>query len=382
MTRQRLVRRGVSLIEAVVALAVLAFGMLGVAGLQGTLRGNADGARQRTEALRIAQSRIETRRSFSTLPAGGGIAYAGIVDRSAVTVDGKNATFTIVEEVTDVGGATDPRRKALTVQVSWADRTGVAQTVQLATVIAGMAPEHAAVVTVPATSTAVQLSRGRHAGVPRAAVDQGDGTSRFVPPGAPADTAWVFSNISGWIVETCTLGTCTPAELQLLSGFVRFAALGGEPSTSEARNPTGVRIPGVIVAVTLTDPVAIVACYIDEPIGQNYTEYFCALPVNAGSKLWSGRSELTGLGPLATNISDVTAGPLRVCRYTTLRNNAAQVPPLPNAEHPYNYAAVVGSLANQNFLVMSGGDNITAFACPDDPATPPTGRTWHHQPAS
>jgi hypothetical protein len=325
---------------------------------------------------------IEARRSFSTLPAGGGIAYADIVDRSAVTIAGTNATYTIVEEVTDVGGATDPRRKTLTVQVSWADRTGAAQAVQLATLVAGVAPEHAAMVTVPATGTAVQLSRGRHAAIPREAVHHGVGTSRFAPPGAPAGTAWVFSNVSGWIVETCTLGTCgTPADLRLLSGFVRFAALGGQPSTAEARNPTGARIPGVNVVTTLTDPVATVACYADEPVGQNYTEYFCALPVNAGSKRWSGRSELTALGPLAASIADATAGRWRVCRYTTLsRNNGVQAP---NIGHPYNYAGVAGPLTNQNFLVIEAGNGtLPAYDCPDDAATPPTGRTWHHQPAS
>jgi hypothetical protein len=136
----------------------------------------------------------------------------------------------------------------------------------------------------------------------------------------------------------------------------------------------------VNVVATLTDPVATVACYADEPVGQNYTEYFCALPVNAGSKLWSGRSELTGLGPLATSVADATVGRWRVCRYTTLRNNAAQVPPLPNSEHPYNYLDVAGPLANQNFLVIEAGDGTLNYDCPNDAATPPIGRTWHHQP--
>ncbi|MDP1533833.1 MAG: prepilin-type N-terminal cleavage/methylation domain-containing protein, partial [Rubrivivax sp.] len=44
-------QQGVSLIEAVVALAVLAFGMLGLVGVQATLRGNADIAKQRAEAV-------------------------------------------------------------------------------------------------------------------------------------------------------------------------------------------------------------------------------------------------------------------------------------------------------------------------------------------
>ena len=51
--------RGVSLIEALVALAVMAFGLLGVVGMQSTLRVNADVSRQRAEAVRMAQEKME-----------------------------------------------------------------------------------------------------------------------------------------------------------------------------------------------------------------------------------------------------------------------------------------------------------------------------------
>ena len=56
--------RGISLIEAMVALAVMAFGTLGVLGVQTTLRLNADIAKQRNEAVRIGQETIEAARSF------------------------------------------------------------------------------------------------------------------------------------------------------------------------------------------------------------------------------------------------------------------------------------------------------------------------------
>jgi Tfp pilus assembly protein PilV len=51
--------RGVSLVEAMVALAVMAFGMLAEVGVQTTLRLNADVAKQRSEATRIAQETLE-----------------------------------------------------------------------------------------------------------------------------------------------------------------------------------------------------------------------------------------------------------------------------------------------------------------------------------
>lgn len=61
--------RGVSLIEALVALAVMAFGMLGVVGMQSTLRFNSDVSKQRSEAVRIVQETVEQRRNFSTISA-------------------------------------------------------------------------------------------------------------------------------------------------------------------------------------------------------------------------------------------------------------------------------------------------------------------------
>ena len=56
--------RGLSLIEAMVAFAVMGFGMLGVLGIQATLRNNADQAKQRTEAVRIAQEALESWRAL------------------------------------------------------------------------------------------------------------------------------------------------------------------------------------------------------------------------------------------------------------------------------------------------------------------------------
>ena len=49
---KRPIPRGVSLIEAIVAMAVMAFGMVAIVGLQGTLRQNSDIAKQRSEVER------------------------------------------------------------------------------------------------------------------------------------------------------------------------------------------------------------------------------------------------------------------------------------------------------------------------------------------
>ncbi len=63
----RRAQRGVSLVEAIVAMAVMAFGMMAIVGLQTTLRANSDVAKQRSEAVRIAEEAIETARAFSLM---------------------------------------------------------------------------------------------------------------------------------------------------------------------------------------------------------------------------------------------------------------------------------------------------------------------------
>ena len=79
--------RGVSLIEALVALAVMSFGMLGVVGMQATLRYNADVSKQRSEAVRLAQEEVERWRSFSVLaPTAGQLAYQDINTAAAAAV--------------------------------------------------------------------------------------------------------------------------------------------------------------------------------------------------------------------------------------------------------------------------------------------------------
>ena len=94
MNARRHGARGVSLIEALVALGVMAFGMMALLGLQSTLRGNADVARQRAEAVRIAQESIEDWRAFGAIETAVGIVdYAEIVSDGPVDIAGVNASY-------------------------------------------------------------------------------------------------------------------------------------------------------------------------------------------------------------------------------------------------------------------------------------------------
>ena len=112
--------RGVSLVEAMVALAVMAFGMLTVVGVQSTLRLNGDIAKQRTEATRIAQESLEQSRAFEVIDSAdatpGQLAWEGIVNGTySVTPPNTNTTYTVRRVVTTLA---EPQTKTVRVEVT------------------------------------------------------------------------------------------------------------------------------------------------------------------------------------------------------------------------------------------------------------------------
>ena len=374
-------QRGVSLIEAVVAMGVMAFGMLAVVGLQVTMRATGDLSKQRAEAVRIAQASIEDWRAFVSLETTAGVVdYQDIVSDGPSNLVGINATYATSRTVT-VWGTGSPPMKTLQVVVAWADRTGEMQTVQLSSVIAGIAPELAGSLALPPSGVPGRQPLGRNPGVPLTAKDLGSGRSGFVPPQQSGGTvAWVFNNTTGLIVGICTAsgvsdsnlltqviiaGCATATQAQLLSGYVRFAAAGA-PSASEAEAPSGVALnldismaPGptsgteTLTATCFDDAAAVAAAGIPGAA----VSYYCAI-VSSTVGTWAGRSRVA---PLGWTIADSGADNFKVCRYTTLASDSGPK----NIAHPLDYtesgSAAFGSLTNQNFLVIAA-----AFGCPTD----------------
>lgn len=391
--------RGGSLVEALVALAVLALGAAATIGLQGELRVGADVARQRAEAVRLAQEVIEAARAFDALtPATGRTAYADLVTATPATIAGetRNTSFTLTRTVAD-GAAppSSPRLKTLAVDVAWHDRRGEPHAVALRTAVAAIPPELSGLLAVPRHGPSPRLPSGRHPAIPIEAVDLGT-TSRFEPPPAddPAadpDVAWTFDNRSGLITSRCDArGECTATAAWLLAGHVRFATGATPPTAADAELPPGPhgmtvgQLAAVRIVVERTAPVADrVACRVQRRA--DHLGYFCALPVAGDARAvprWSGRSLVVGL-PLAGAVHEARADAFRICRYTRERRHA-EVPAIANHDHPLDYAGVTEPLGQQNFLVIRAGDGAQPFDCPDDdPASVwVDGRTWHHQPAA
>lgn len=375
--------RGVSLIEALVAFAVLGFGMLGVVGIQTTLRANGDHAKQRSEAVRIAQEALEDWRAFSVLNATVGHArtYTDIDSAPAANVAGytTNTTYQLTRTVSE---SVPPGSKTLVVDVSWTDRSGVAQSIRMASLVSQIAPELAGSVVSPAGAAGTRDPLGRHPGVPPQARDFGNGRSGFVPPQPGGGTVgWRFDNVTGLFV-TCTssvadnslltsesqITACGTQNSLLVTGYLRYATRLVQPTSSDVTdaNATGDGAGNYParpdMALVQTEPSALAgtrSCFVSARSGLSYRSYFCGAAVPTGSPVWGGRVELRDRSSfeIAEDAVDDDEDRYRVCRYFVTDP----------------YADVRQPLYEQNYVVIRAGDDSTAFTCP-------TPATWVHQP--
>ncbi len=256
-SRLRRVARGIGIVEALVSLLVLALGMMSFAALQARLRLNSDVAKQRSEAVRLAQEDVENFRALGTLAADGTIAnnfaYAGITaGATARQITGSNATFTLTRQVADApraSGVTDATMKNLVVTVTWDDRSGGQQTVTLRAIISRSDPAVAASLALPANGSPVRDLLARDIQIPIPSKNLGDGTSA-IKPLSGGNVAYVFNNESGLVTQRCVGGslattvtnnlstgvlagaTCTSISAYLVSGFVR-TSLASSPNATD-----------------------------------------------------------------------------------------------------------------------------------------------------
>ncbi len=348
--------RGVSLIEALLALVVMSLGMLAVVGVQATLRSNGDLSRQRAEAVRLAQEGIETWRTFTSVtPVAGQVDYSDIASDlllgEDVTPALANATYMRTRTVAPDPPNGSPPLRTLSSTVRWVDRAGEAQTVQLFTSIARIAPALAASLSVPANGAPARQPLGRHAAIPRGAITQSDGTSIFTPPltAGLLTTTLIFNNLTGLI--TCIqegVATCTPAYVgQLVTGYVGvppastgFTLRIDYVSVGTASNTIADLDPPRTAAYNRTEQ-----CFVAAPAlidGATVTEYYCVVRLDASNavpKPWSGQLVFDPGAAFAVTTAAV-AGPttqLRACRYDGV--NAS-------------YVDITRSLSDQNLLLQ------------------------------
>jgi len=408
--------RGVALIEALVALLVMAFGMVAVAGLMTTMRRSADVAKQRGEALRIAQQQMETWRDYSVLssPTSNQRDYTTNISTSLPNPKPTlgNATYTLTPLVTPMDGSASDAYRTVTMTITWADRAGVTQTVSTDSAIARVDPTLAGSLAIAPTYTATQRPPDGKSSLPPDARDLGGGKSvAFRQPSQPgsATVALVFNNISGVITSRCTVPAGTPTDqihtsanltscedtnAFALWGYVNFA--GASPLTSANLASSiaatyALPLDMTMVAIPSATSAPAHECFDDGPADatdprtstQTTVSYLCVVtPVAVEVKTttgptgtttvynWAGGSYTkTAATPTATSAATTTTA-------TTAwfgRLNVGDIIPasgtstwqicrysgdydgngvISNGEHPLDYRVVEGALGNQNFLVI------------------------------
>ena len=340
---------GFTLIEALIALLVMAFGMLAIAGFQINLSRNSDVAKQRAEATRLGQEQIEQLRSFATF-AGYGALTSGNDNVST------NATF--ARSWTFSGTAADPQR-TLTVNVGWTDRANEAQTISLFTVIAEADATEAGGLAVPAIENGIlRRPLARNINIPVPAVQLGGtniGKSKMQWGGSSG--GWlVFSDASGDVIRKCASepgdetnlddpSLCETLVAYLLTGFINDGSFNNS-------------WPWTLTGATLTNTLNVIGfeCFLSDATDPNngspiagFKFYSCLIqptdhdgdedddppPTTPTPRVWTGKLEFV---PAPT-------GTQKVCRYLANSTDSSGV-----------HQNVTQTLDNQNYYVRGSGN--------------------------
>ncbi|WP_157548996.1 type IV pilus modification PilV family protein [Piscinibacter sakaiensis] len=401
--------RGASLLEALLGSLVLAGGLLAIG--QGLLRERqaSDAARERAQALRLAQHGLERLRAGQPLP--------------AAPADGADADTAPVLEIRALadGGILAGARHA---EVRWTDRQGRAQSLGLPGWLQDEEASGVLAWRLPPRGRDAARIEGRHAAVPREARTLGDGRSLHRPvPGA--DEAWLFDETDGRIVARCrvdavaadaaadtaTPSDCRAADALRVAGWVHRADAAGPGPAAPGTIPP----PPTVAVSVLTEPdgsvepclgaavrlvlarrgdsprrLRSVALDAQPPAGEAWAElgerrwqFECAVPRRAlpgegtapGRRGWSGRLQLVPQPPAGDGRSGASApGPRwALCRYSADTDGHGGIDR--PAESPAAYAGVTVALPAVAFLAVEAGQ-----ACPSRPAADAAGGRlpWSH----
>lgn len=102
--------KGFSLIEVMIALVILAVGILGISKLQGVLIKNSSNANQRSVAISIAQKKIDDLKSYAVLGASG-VSPAWVAGASTANLTAASLAYMHIES--DKGGSASPASGAV-----------------------------------------------------------------------------------------------------------------------------------------------------------------------------------------------------------------------------------------------------------------------------
>jgi type IV pilus modification protein PilV len=366
---------GFTLVEALIALLVMAFGMLALSGMQLSLSRSSDIAKQRTEAMRLAQRKVDELRSFTSVAAGAGhtIVWNSFANTTETVVT--NASYTIT---TSLGGAVADAMRPLSVQVSWADRANEPQSIMISSVISKSDPIDIGYIGNPlAQNVPLKRPKNRNINIPIPALDLGGGQSSTE---FSVDYVIVYSNVTAGILKICDPVTAgTTATVSEINAAIAAPPGMGEGSCVDVtgyivagyvgRNGGSVAWPTGLNISALDRNTAFfgqnIQCIYSDATDQNtgalitadngYKYYLCAIPLSAPG-LWSGTMRLGGV-PTTSN--------LLVCRYQYVQTDIT-----PNERNVQPYVDVNLSMDEQNYQMVTSGNTTAASlagsltACP------------------
>jgi prepilin-type N-terminal cleavage/methylation domain len=345
-------QQGFTLIEAMVALLVVSLGMLGIVGFQLALSLNSDVAKQRTEATRLAQEKVEQLRTFDSLTSYASNLVSGSETITA-TAAGSNTSFTRTWSVSTISGASTPETgRNILVTVEWTDRANSTQRVQLLSAISATDPSMNGSLFFPLPEgTILRRPKNRSLDIPIPAISIPGSDKSYIPWTGTSGGYLVFSDTSGDIVQKCTstptlenLSTCATFNGYLLSGYITGRPPTGH-GTSIVYNVTQISFSST--QYISGSPECSVGHALDQTTGAeiaNTLFYVCLItPTDHDSNpatppVWTGRTDLAGA--TSTSLSGTYT-----CRFSTDANTTN------NDNHPAVYSLVDHSLDNQNFYL-------------------------------
>lgn len=202
-------QKGFSLVEPLAAMVIAGAGLLALAKFQANLMDAGSSGRQRVEAMRLAQEKLEELRyvpyADDDMAAG---SYNDTPDLANI-----NTSFARAWTVTETA---DPGYKTVQVTVAWTDQKGVGRNVVLAGIITDYSLENSGYVihqrfSGVATGSGIGGLRtpfNRGITIPIPAVDNLDGTSSYAPPGT-SGVSLRFDNETGKISAITDNGVTT-----------------------------------------------------------------------------------------------------------------------------------------------------------------------------
>ena len=207
------------------AIIIPGAGLLALAKFHANLVETGSASRQRVEALRLAQEKLEDLRyqTYSAVTAGS----------DTPTLSDANVSYTRAWTIPTT--STSPDYKIAQVTVSWTDQKNNAQSFALTGLISKYSPGQSGLaihdnfsgIGSGSGSAGLRTPFNRGITIPIPAVDQGDGTSVYSPPGT-ASVSLRFDNVTGditGITDNGNTATLSGGDVgRLISGYITEAS--------------------------------------------------------------------------------------------------------------------------------------------------------------